>query len=61
MHELSLEFGSTDELRAKYGANANLAPLPDSSITHPSLIVKTGVNAKPTGDRTGCIINLKEV
>lgn len=24
MHELSLEFGSIDELRAKYGANANV-------------------------------------
>ncbi|GAM76155.1 anaerobic dimethyl sulfoxide reductase chain B [Vibrio ishigakensis] len=29
----AIEFGPINELRAKYGSNADVAPLPDSRIT----------------------------
>ena len=57
----ALDFGPIEELRAKYGDNADMAPLPDSALTQPSLVIKKGENAKPTNDRTGRIINLREV
>lgn len=35
----AIEFGLISELRARYGTNANITGLPDSSVTHPNLIV----------------------
>ena len=43
----ALEFAPIDELRARYGDNADINGLPDSSITNPNLIVRKNVN----GDR----------
>ena len=57
----ALDFGPIDELRAKYGTEADIAQLPDSSLTEPSLVLKAGRNGKPSGDRTGRIINTREV
>ena len=57
----AIEFGPIDELRAKYGDRADIAPLPSPSLTHPSLSVKGARDARPSGDRTGAIMNRKEV
>lgn len=37
----AMDFGLIDELRAKYGDNADILPLPSSNITSPNLVVKT--------------------
>lgn len=57
----ALDFGPVDELRAKYGDRADIAPLPDPKLTEPSLIVSTGRNARMTGDKTGQILNPTEL
>lgn len=36
----AIEFGNIEELRKKYGNNANIKGLPDSSITNPSIVIK---------------------
>src|SRR5690554_4063714 len=35
----AIEFGPIDELRAKYGDNADIKGLPSSSITNPNLVI----------------------
>ncbi|WBA81054.1 DMSO/selenate family reductase complex B subunit [Endozoicomonas sp. GU-1] len=57
----ALDFGPIEELRAKYGTEADIAPLPDSSLTEPSLVMKASRHAKPSGDKTGRIMNTREV
>ncbi|MCL1075778.1 DMSO/selenate family reductase complex B subunit [Shewanella dokdonensis] len=59
----ALDFGVIDELRAKYpdAIEPNIAPLPSTEITHPNLIIKPNRNAKPTGDKSGQILNWAEV
>ncbi len=57
----ALDFGPMDALRARYGTEADIAPLPNSSLTGPSLVLKANRSAKPSGDRTGQIINTREV
>ncbi|SMY15942.1 Anaerobic dimethyl sulfoxide reductase chain B [Photobacterium aquimaris] len=57
----AIEFGEISELRKKYGTNANCAPLPDSNITHPNLIIKLNPNGKPVGDTRGFLQNPREV
>ncbi len=57
----ALEFGPIDELRAKYGDRADIAPLPDSGMTKPNLVIKANRHARPTGDTTGRILNVREV
>ncbi len=41
----ALEFAPIDELREKYGDNADISGLPDSSITEPNLVVKKNRNS----------------
>lgn len=41
----ALEFAPIEELRARYGDNADINGLPDSSITQPNLIVRKNINA----------------
>ncbi|WP_434510293.1 DMSO/selenate family reductase complex B subunit [Desulfitobacterium sp. AusDCA] len=41
----ALQFGDIEELRKKYGDNADIKPLPDSSMTHPSLTIKANKEA----------------
>jgi anaerobic dimethyl sulfoxide reductase subunit B (iron-sulfur subunit) len=57
----ALEFGPIDELRAKHGALAAVAPLPDAKYTVPSIVIKPNPKARPTGDKTGFLANPKEV
>ena len=57
----ALEFDDIDTLRAKYGDNASIAPLPDPSQTSPNITVKMAAAAKPSGDTTGFIANPAEV
>lgn len=45
----ALEFGPIAELRAKYGDNANIQPLPDSSITAPNIVIKMNRLAQAGG------------
>ncbi|WP_298444115.1 DMSO/selenate family reductase complex B subunit [uncultured Ferrimonas sp.] len=42
----ALDFGPIEELRAKYGSNADIAPLPSASITNPNLVIKVNANAQ---------------
>ena len=57
----ALDFALIDELRAKYGEQASIAPLPPTEITHPNLVVKPNKNARPSGDITGFLGNPREV
>lgn len=57
----ALEFGEIDELRAKYGDNAAIEPLPDPSITHPNLVIAPHRDAQTSGSGTGTLANPKEV
>lgn len=34
-----LHFGDLDELRARYGSNVDIEPLPSSELTHPSIVI----------------------
>lgn len=35
----AIDFGEISELRDKYGDNADIAPLPSSSLTSPSIVI----------------------
>ena len=37
----ALDFGPIAELRAKYGSNADMEGLPNSSLTKPNLVITT--------------------
>ena len=56
-----LEFGPIEELRASYGNEAGIAPLPDPAFTHPNLVVTPPANARSIDDVTGHIANKTEV
>lgn len=57
----ALDFGEINELRAKYGNLAAIAPLPPSDYTNPNLVITPNKNARPTGDKTGFLGNPTEV
>ena len=57
----ALDFAPIDELRAKYGELASIAPLPPAEITHPNLVVKPNKNSRPSGDTSGFLGNPREV
>lgn len=57
----ALEFGDIEELRAQYGDEAGIAPLPDPSLTKPSLVIRPSRNAKPFDDTTGALLNANEL
>ena len=57
----ALDFAPIDELRAKYGDQASIAPLPPAEITHPNLVVKPNKNSRPSGDTSGFLGNPREV
>lgn len=42
-----LDFGEAEDLRKKHGADANVVPLPDPTITNPNLLVDRHPSAKP--------------
>lgn len=56
----ALDFGPINELREKYGENADIAPLPDSRLTKPSLVVCHNRHAKSTPDHKGNVVNKAE-
>jgi len=49
----ALEFGEIEALRAKHGKVAAIAPLPDPSMTKPSLVLHPPRTARPVGDKKG--------
>lgn len=57
----ALDYGDIDDLRAKYGDNAGIAPMPAPDQTTPSIVIKPCPAAKAPGDTTGVIMNVKEV
>lgn len=57
----ALDFDQIEVLREKYGHQADIAPLPSSEMTKPSLVIKSNRHARPAGDTTGNLQNPKEV
>ena len=57
----ALDLLPINELRAKYGTLAEVAPLPPSCHTNPSIAISPNKNARPQGDHTGFLSNPKEV
>jgi anaerobic dimethyl sulfoxide reductase subunit B (iron-sulfur subunit) len=57
----ALEFGDLEELRAKHGNFSDPAPLPDPSITKPSIVYSANGETESFDKATGHIMNLEEV
>ncbi|ABV35919.1 4Fe-4S ferredoxin, iron-sulfur binding domain protein [Shewanella sediminis HAW-EB3] len=59
----ALDFGLIEDLKAKYPGSsiANVAPLPQASITSPNLLISTNRLSRPSGSSEGKIENLTEV
>lgn len=57
----ALDFGPIEELREKYGEGADIAPLPESSITGPNLVVKVTNAAVDAASKGGFIANPLEI
>ncbi len=51
--ERAIEFGDIEELRKKHGTLAAVAPLPEESVTHPSLVIKPPKRPQPAGSKAG--------
>lgn len=56
----ALAFGTVEQMAA-LGERANIAPLPEVSLTTPNLFVKACADAKPSDSRAGKIVNPLEV
>jgi len=56
-----LDFGEYDDLVAKYGGDANIAPLPSPDITHPHLLITPHPKAVPSGSDAGRVNNPTEL
>lgn len=57
----ALDFGDIEELRAKYGDLAEVAPLPEASVTEPNLVIKPHKQAQAVGATSGQLANPEEV
>jgi anaerobic dimethyl sulfoxide reductase subunit B (iron-sulfur subunit) len=57
----AMDFGPLDELQAAHGTFNAPAPLPDPSITKPSIVYSPNNVTKLTGDKSGSVKNLEEV
>lgn len=57
----ALDFGDVEELRATYGAEAGIEPLPDPRITQPNLVIRPHPEAQPSGRGTGHIEKMTKV
>lgn len=57
----AIDFGDIEDLRAKYGTSAAIAPMPLPDQTKPNITITESPAAKEPGDKTGAIANLKEV
>jgi len=54
-----LEFGELEDLRAKYGDEVEIEPLPPKHITEPALVLGPHRHSQATGSGTGRILNLE--
>jgi anaerobic dimethyl sulfoxide reductase subunit B (iron-sulfur subunit) len=57
----ALDFGELEELRAKYGDVAEIAPLPSAEYTQPALVITPHKHAAPVGSAAGELANPEEV
>ena len=57
----ALDWGPIEELRAKHGDQAGIAPLPDPSITRPHLVIHPHRDAQSWDEGTGSIANPREI
>lgn len=57
----ALDFGPIEELREKYGAIDEIAPLPAAHYTKPNIVLNLNTNCRPVGDTTGHLANPEEV
>lgn len=57
----ALDFGEIEDLRAKYGAEAGIEPLPDPRITQPNLVITPHPDAQTSGQGTGRIESMTKV
>ncbi len=57
----AIEYGELEELQAKYGTFSAPAPLPDPSITIPSIVYNPSSMTKAFGDTSGQMKNLEEL
>lgn len=55
-----LDYGEADDLRRKYGANADITPLPKPDITRPNLVITPHPAARPSGQGTGSLAHPSE-
>ncbi len=53
----ALEVGELSELRAKYGSDNAIEPLPPAGITAPALVMTPHKHAQPSGKGTGKILD----
>ena len=56
-----LNFGDIDQLRAKYGVVDDIYPLPDPSITEPSIVITPHRHAVKADSQAAEIGNLEEI
>ena len=57
----AMDFGPLDELRQKHGIFAAPAPLPETSLTKPSVVYRPNRVTKSCGDTSGKLKNLEEL
>jgi anaerobic dimethyl sulfoxide reductase subunit B (iron-sulfur subunit) len=57
----AMDFGPLDELRAQHSNFSAPAPLPDPSITNPSVVYNPNRATKFSGDTSGHLMNLEEL
>lgn len=57
----AIECGDLEELRAKYGDLSAIAPLPDPTLTMPSVVITAPEHCQPAGSEIGRIENIREL
>ena len=57
----ALGFGPIDDIRAHYGAQRDVEPLPSSDYTKPNLVVTPHRHARSSGTLPGALSNAKEI
>ena len=57
----ALDFDEIGKLRELYGHECDIAPLPSSELTKPSIVIKPHPQAKVTAESLGSILNPEEV
>ena len=57
----ALHYGDLEELQAEFGTFADPAPLPDPSITQPSIVYKPNNVTQSSAKGTGEVMNIEEV